>query len=155
MNKFQILDLWLMICPMLSIVAKEILNSCSSMGSELALKMEERERLSLRSSMIKVRVQFIKDGPHFWQPDVWAVENTLKLYSGPTIQSRPCRPMASFGLVLRNACHFLFRSPTLEILVMRRGAFVQDLPRCESSWCRGTWYGQGRAPASPRCRTRY
>ena len=54
-----------MICPMLSIVAKEILNSCSSMGSELALKMEERERLSLRSSMIKVRVQFIKDGPHF------------------------------------------------------------------------------------------
>ena len=54
-----------MICPILSIAAKEIPNFCSSMGSELALKMEERERLSLRSSMIKVRVQFIKVGPYF------------------------------------------------------------------------------------------
>ena len=33
---------------------------------------------------------------------IFHVENTLKLYSGPTIQSRPCRPKAGFGLVLIN-----------------------------------------------------
>ena len=31
---------------------------------------------------------------------VLVVENTTKLYPGPTIQSRPCRPWAGFGLVL-------------------------------------------------------
>ena len=31
---------------------------------------------------------------------IFHVENTLKLYSGPTIQSRPCRPKAGFGLVI-------------------------------------------------------
>merc|ERR1711954_601977 len=30
---------------------------------------------------------------------VLLVENTTKLYPGPTIQSRPCRPQAGFGLV--------------------------------------------------------
>ena len=33
------------------------------------------------------------------------VENTLKLYSGPTIQSRPCRPQAGFGLVYTKKHH--------------------------------------------------
>ena len=31
---------------------------------------------------------------------VLLVENTTKLYPGPTIQSRPCRPKAGFGLVV-------------------------------------------------------
>ena len=36
----------------------------------------------------------------FWLVSiVLLVENTTKLYPGPTIQSRPCRPKASFGLV--------------------------------------------------------
>ena len=30
---------------------------------------------------------------------IFHVENTLKLYSAPTIRSRPCRPLAGFGLV--------------------------------------------------------
>ena len=37
----------------------------------------------------------------FWLvPMVLLVENTTKLYPGPTIQSRPCRPKAGFGLVM-------------------------------------------------------
>ena len=36
----------------------------------------------------------------FWLVSmVLLVENTTKLYPGPTIQSRPCRPKAGFGLV--------------------------------------------------------
>ena len=36
----------------------------------------------------------------FWLVSiVLLVENTTKLYPGPTIQSRPCRPYAGFGLV--------------------------------------------------------
>ena len=31
---------------------------------------------------------------------VLLVENTAKLYPGPTILSRPCRPKAGFGLVM-------------------------------------------------------
>ena len=32
---------------------------------------------------------------------VLLVENTTKLYPGPTIQSRPCQPLAGFGLVVQ------------------------------------------------------
>ena len=32
---------------------------------------------------------------------IFHIENPLKLYSGPTIQSRPCQPWAGFGLVLQ------------------------------------------------------
>ena len=39
----------------------------------------------------------------FWLVSmVLLVENTTKLYPGPTIQSRPCRPKAGFGLVLND-----------------------------------------------------
>ena len=34
----------------------------------------------------------------------WDVENTPKLYPGPTMQSRPCRQLAGFGLVI-SKCH--------------------------------------------------
>ena len=33
---------------------------------------------------------------------IFYIENTLKLNSGPTIKSRPCRPWAGFGLVIKN-----------------------------------------------------
>ena len=37
----------------------------------------------------------------FWLVSiVLLVENTTKLCPGPTIQSRPCRPKAGFGLVM-------------------------------------------------------
>ena len=37
----------------------------------------------------------------FWLVSiVLLVENTTKLYPGPTILSRPCRPKAGFGLVM-------------------------------------------------------
>ena len=39
----------------------------------------------------------------FWLVSiVLLVENTTKLYPGPTIQSMPCRPEAGFGLVIIN-----------------------------------------------------
>ena len=42
------------------------------------------------------------------------IENTTKLYPGPTIQSRPCRPQAGFGLVKKNiAQQCLFLVPCL------------------------------------------
>ena len=38
----------------------------------------------------------------FWLVSiVLLVENTTKLCTGPTIQSRPCRPQAGFGLVFK------------------------------------------------------
>ena len=48
----------------------------------------------------------------FWLvPMVLLVENTTKQYPGPTIQSRPCRPQAGFGLVqkmIRDVINRLF-----------------------------------------------
>ena len=35
---------------------------------------------------------------------VLLVETTTKLYPGPMIQSRPCRPKAGFGLVIKKYC---------------------------------------------------
>ena len=41
----------------------------------------------------------------FWLVSmVWLVETTTKLYPGPMIQSRPCRPKAGFGLVIKKFC---------------------------------------------------
>ena len=41
----------------------------------------------------------------FWLVSiVFLVENTTKLYPGPTIQSRPCRPQAGFGPVVLKYC---------------------------------------------------
>ena len=38
---------------------------------------------------------------------IFHIENTLKLYSGQTIKSRPCRPWAGFGLVSAKSCFTL------------------------------------------------
>ena len=43
---------------------------------------------------------------------IFHVENILKLCFGPTIQSRPCRPKAGFGLVDKNVIFYLHSIPT-------------------------------------------
>ena len=50
------------------------------------------------------------------------VVNTLKLYSGPTIQSRPCRPKAGFGLVYSN-----FHSTKGVLALLQGGGVTYDL----------------------------
>ena len=43
-------------------------------------------------------------------------QNTTKLYPGPTIQSRPCRPLAGFGLVMMMMM-MISKSTNLTVLV--------------------------------------
>ena len=53
------------------------------------------------------------DGSRFF---IFHVENTLKLYSGPTIQSRPCWPWAGFALVYKIHEHITFPYTNIRII---------------------------------------
>ena len=63
-------------------------------GSRSAFMVFHSPRLDFHSSR-SVFMVFMVLGWFF----IFHIENTLKLYSGLMIQSRPCRPNAGFGLV--------------------------------------------------------
>ena len=133
------------------ILSSAILIPFQRMGTELAMRMEERERLSLRSSMIKVGTKYFYD----------QISNILfRLLRGCPNSPLNCPHLhpwlsslsTSSVIVVRNKAivRVFLKIVTFIHFIVRNEAIVRDLRPSGFSWCPGMLFEQGRVPASHR-----
>ena len=72
MNKFQILDWWVMICPILSMWPKRYQIPAQAWVLSWPWRWRRGSAFHFAPQWSRLSSSSFKVGPHFWQPDVWA-----------------------------------------------------------------------------------